>query len=84
MGGLSAPGIGLFPYAGVGSYKLERARTADETDLGYGLGLGLQLSPAPKFAISLRGEIDALITGSTSRKFANVTVGASCNFLSLP
>jgi Outer membrane protein beta-barrel domain len=84
LGGVGVPGIGFFPYAGVGSYKLERTGSADETDVGYDLGLGLQLSPAPKFAISLRGEVDALVTGSTSRKFANITVGASYNFLSLP
>jgi len=84
FGGVSAPGLGFFPYAGVGSYKFERTGAADETDVGYDLGLGLQLSPAPKFAISLRGELDALVTGSTSRKFADVTVGVSYNFLSLP
>jgi opacity protein-like surface antigen len=84
LGGASVPGIGFFPYAGVGSYKLERSGSPDETDVGYDLGLGLQLAPAPRFAISLRGELDALVTGSTSRKFANVTVGASYNFMSLP
>lgn len=84
LGGVSVPGIGFFPFMGVGSYKFERTDAADGTDVGYDFGLGLQLSPAPKFAISLRGEMDALVTGGTSRKFADVTLGVSYNFLSLP
>ena len=84
LGGVGVPGLSFVPYIGIGSHKFERAGAADQTDVGYNLGLGLQISPAPKLGIDLRGEFNAVVTGDTSRKYANVTVGASYNFLSLP
>ncbi len=84
LGGAGAPGLSFFPYVGVGSHTLKRSGVGDESDVGYNFGLGLQLSPMPKFALSLRGELNAILTGDASRKYGNVTVGASYNFLSLP
>jgi hypothetical protein len=84
LGGMAAPGLSLFPYAGIGSYTLDRASSGERTEVGYGAGLGLVLTPAPKLGIGLRGEFDLVPTGDTSRKYANVTLGVSYTFLSLP
>ena len=78
------PVLSFFPYAGIGSFTIKKANLADETDMGYNFGLGLQLSPVPKIGVSLRGELNAIPINGASRKYANVTVGVSYNFLSLP
>ena len=79
-----SPVLSFFPYAGIGSFTIKKAGLADETDMGYNFGLGLQLSPVPKVGVSLRGELNAIPINEASRKYANVTVGVSYNFLSLP
>ena len=40
-------------------------------------GLGFKFSPMAKLAFDLRGELSAVITGDTSRKFGNLTLGVS-------
>lgn len=84
LGGMSGPGLSLFPYAGIGHYKLERSGADDVTGAGYDLGLGLTLTPVPKFGIGLRGQFDLIPTDGTSRKYGEATVGLSYSFLSLP
>jgi opacity protein-like surface antigen len=84
LGGLGGPGLSFFPYLGIGSYTIARDGSDDRTEVGYNGGLGLSLSPAPKFGIGLRGEFLMVTTGDTSRKYANVMLGVSYSFLSMP
>jgi hypothetical protein len=77
-------GFSFYPYAGIGSHKLSRDGTSDVTETGYNFGLGLGISPAPVIAFNLRGELEMIKTGDTSRKFVNVTLGATYKFFPLP
>jgi hypothetical protein len=73
----------LYPYVGIGSVTFER--TAErETFTSYDLGLGLGFTVMPKFALDLRGELQAAVNGETSRKMFNVTLGASYALFSTP
>src|SRR5438552_5193761 len=79
-----APMLQLFPFVGIGSYKLERSGAEDISDPGYSFGLGLGISPIPKLGVNVRGEFDMVVTDQTSQKFAKLTAGASYSFFSLP
>jgi hypothetical protein len=76
--------IQLYPFAGIGSYKLQRLNLEDQTNTAYTFGLGLGISPLPKLSIHLRGELAAAVDGETSRKWANATLGVSYNVFSTP
>jgi hypothetical protein len=74
---LTAGGAGfkMFPYAGIGSGKYQQTGVTDLTNTAVDFGLGFNFGLLPNTSLDLRGEFDALITGDTSRKFANVTAG---------
>ena len=74
----------FYPFVGIASQKLTRASAEDLTKVGYNLGLGLGISAIPKLDVDVRGELNMISLGETSRKFANVTAGVSYHFLSLP
>jgi hypothetical protein len=74
----------FYPFVGIGSYRLTREATDDRTEVGYDAGLGLGLSPLPRLEADLRAEFVMIAFDETSRKFVNVTLGASYHFLSLP
>ena len=74
----------FYPFAGIGSSKIEQSGASDLTETTYDFGLGLGLSPIPKFSVHVRGEFSAVVTGDTSRKFGNLTVGVSYALLSIP
>ena len=74
----------FYPFAGVGSYRLQRKSTEDVTDTAYTFGLGLGISPLPKLSVHVRGELAAAVNGETSRKWANATLGVSYNVFSTP
>ena len=74
----------FYPFVGLGSCALTREATADRTEIGYDAGLGLALSPLPGLEVDLRGEFVIIPLDETSRKFVNVTLGASYRFLNLP
>lgn len=76
--------VQFYPFAGIGSYKLTRAASEDLTGVAYSFGLGLGVSPMPKLTVHLRGDLTAAVDGETSRKWANVTLGASYNVFSTP
>jgi outer membrane protein with beta-barrel domain len=78
------PAFRLFPFVGIGSYKIEQQSAEEVNEAGYNIGLGLGISPMPKLTLDLRGEFLMIPTGETSRKFANVTVGASYSVFSIP
>jgi hypothetical protein len=76
--------IQFYPFAGIGSYKLQRTNMEDLTNTAYTFGLGLGISPMPKLSVHLRGELAAAVDGETSRKWANATIGVSYNVFSTP
>ena len=47
-------------------------------------GFGLGISPMPKLTVHVRGELQMAVDGGTSRKFGNVTLGASYALFSMP
>jgi hypothetical protein len=75
--------VQFYPFLGIGKTKLER--TGNDLDLTtYNAGLGLTLSPMPKLNVNLRGELQIAADGDVSRKFGNVTLGASYALFSMP
>ena len=79
---LGSPGGGFsfFPFVGISKSKL--TRTGEEINkTGYNFGIGLGISPAPKFSIQVRGDVAMVVTGDTSRKFANANVGVNYSLL---
>jgi hypothetical protein len=75
--------VTFYPFAGIGSTKLKRSG-ADLTLTTYNAGFGLGLSPMPKVSVHVRGELQMAVDSGASRKFANVTLGASYALFSMP
>jgi hypothetical protein len=75
--------VSFYPYAGIGQTSLKRTGYDDKFTT-YNFGMGLGISPAPKISIHIRGELQAVVDGQASRKFGNVTLGASYSLFSMP
>jgi hypothetical protein len=76
-------GFKVFPFAGIGSYRLTRSGSDDVSDMGFQFGLGLGFLPDPaveRLSIDIRGEFDMMVTDQTSQKFAKATAGVSYLF----
>ena len=76
-------GFKVFPFAGIGSYRLTRSGSDDVSDMGFQVGLGLGFLPDPaveRLSIDIRGELDMMVTDQTSQKFAKATAGVSYLF----
>jgi hypothetical protein len=77
----------LYPFAGIGSAKSERAGL-DATTTAYNFGLGLGISPPiANLSVHLRGELDAVLEkdlSASSRKWVGVTAGVSYGLLHFP
>ena len=69
--------VKFYPLVGIGGTTIEQSGSEDisETSLNFGLGFGFQ--PMEKLGVDLRGELCSVVTGDTSRKFGNLTVGVS-------
>lgn len=80
LGNVGGSGFHFYPFAGIGSQKLTRTGT-EIKDTAYNFGIGFGLSPTPKVSLHLRGELNMVKTGDTSRKFANATLGLSYQLL---
>jgi len=74
-------GFHFYPVAGIGKYKLERTGSEDISEVGYNIGLGIGVGATPKMSLQLRGELNLVKTGDTSRKFANVTGGLTYSLM---
>ena len=76
----------FFPYAGIGSYKIERSGSEEISDVGYtlGLGIGFGVPSVVGLSFDVRGEALIIATGETSQKLGNVTAGVSYKFFSTP
>ena len=75
LGSVGGVGVRFYPFAGIGSHKLSRDNYEDIKDTAYNVGLGLGIGATPKISLEVRGELNMVVTGDTSRKFANATVG---------
>jgi hypothetical protein len=80
LGSPTGMGFRFFPLAGIGKFKLERAGT-DIDEVGYNVGLGIGIGATPKVSLQIRGELNLVKTGDTSRKFANATAGLSYSLM---
>ena len=78
------PAFKFYPFVGLGSNKDQRAATADVKNTGYNFGLGVGLGLPMKLGLDVRGEVQMVVSGDVSRKFANATAGLSYHFLTLP
>ena len=79
------PLSGLFFKSSSGGWEsFWRAATDERREIGYDAGLGIGLSPLPGLEADLRAEFVLIALDETSRKFVNVTLGASYHFLNLP
>jgi opacity protein-like surface antigen len=70
-------GVKFYPLVGIGSTKIEQSGADDITETSLNFGLGFGFSPMPRLDLDLRGELSSVITGDTSRKYGNFTVGVS-------
>ncbi len=75
--------VQFYPWVSIGSTTLKRDGNSDSFTT-YGGGLGLGFNVMPKLSLHVRGGADAVVDGEASRKFANVTVGASYALFSMP
>jgi hypothetical protein len=75
--------VSFYPYAGIGSTKLKRTG-AESTFTSYDFGIGVGFHVIPKIELHVRGELQAVVDGDASRKFGNVTLGASYALFSMP
>jgi hypothetical protein len=69
--------VKFYPFVGIGSTTIKQSGSEDITDTNLNFGLGFGFTPMPKLGIDLRGELNSVVTGDTSRKFGNLTVGVS-------
>jgi hypothetical protein len=77
-------GLPFYPFAGIASHSLSRDGSDDIKEVGYELGLGVGFSVPPGVGINVRGGFDIVVTGDTSRKFINATLGLSYKLAGLP
>ena len=75
--------VRFYPVVGIGSAKYKRT-AQDESFTAYNFGLGFGVSPAPKLGVDLRGELQAAVDGSVSRKLVNISAGLSYSLFSVP
>jgi hypothetical protein len=74
--------VQFYPFVGMGSTKLKRTGM-DATFSTYNFGLGLGFAPVPKLSVHVRGELQMAVDNGASRKFANITAGASYALFSI-
>jgi len=77
LGSVGGTGLHFYPFAGIGSHKLERDAYPEIKETAYNFGLGLGIGATPKISLEIRGELNMIVTDDTSRKFANATVGVN-------
>ena len=72
-------GFKFFPYGGIGSNKLTREGSEEISESGYNFGLGLGAGLSTDASLIVRGGVNMVKTGDTSRKFAEVTANLYYN-----
>jgi hypothetical protein len=81
LGSTTGTGFHFYPIVGIGKFKLERAGSPDIDETGYNFGLGIGIGATPKVTLQIRGELNMVVTGDTSRKFGNATAGLVYGFM---
>jgi hypothetical protein len=81
LGGVTGMGFHFYPIAGIGKFKLERTGSDDIDEVGYNVGLGIGIGATPKMSLQIRGELNLVKTGDTSRKFGNATAGLTYSLM---
>lgn len=76
--------VSFYPFAGLASSKITRSGAEDVKKTGYNFGLGFGIAVIPKLRLDLRGELDAVISDQTSRKYGNITGGLSYALFDMP
>jgi hypothetical protein len=79
--GSGGMGSGLYPYVGIGSHQLTRTGTEDIKDTAWNFGLGYGIKAGAKLSVQIRGELNMIVTGDTSRKFGNATAGLTYSLM---
>ena len=72
--------VRFYPYAGIGQTTIKQTGSDDVTDTSINFGLGFGFTPVGSLSIDIRGELNSIVTGDTSRKFGNLTAGVSYAF----
>lgn len=80
LGNPTGMGFRMYPFAGIGKYKLERTGT-DIDETGYNFGLGIGIGATPKLSLQIRGELEMIKIGDVSRKFGNATAGLTYSLM---
>ncbi len=75
--------VSFYPLAGVGRTTVKVGGVSQDNTT-YNGGFGVSFSAVPKLALHLRGEMQAVVRGSSTRKFGSVTAGASYSLFSMP
>jgi hypothetical protein len=75
--------LSFYPFVGYGRTSFERPGY-DRTFTSYNAGFGMGISVVPKVSFDVRGELQAVVDGHTTRKFGNATVGLSYSLFSVP
>lgn len=73
LGRLVKPGFHIAPFVGIGNNTLHR-ESGEISKIGYNGGLELGISPG-KMMINLRGEVNVVDIGESSRKWGIVSLG---------
>ncbi len=73
LGRLVRPGFHIAPFVGIGNNTLNR-ESGEISKIGYNAGLELGIAPG-KMMINLRGEMNAVDIGESSRKWALISLG---------
>jgi hypothetical protein len=81
LGSPGGMGFHFYPFAGLGHYKLTRSGSDDISEAGYNFGLGIGIGATPKLSLQIRGELELVKTGDTSRKFGNATAGLTYSLM---
>jgi hypothetical protein len=76
--------VQFYPMLGIGKTQLTRTGADDLNLTTWNFGLGFGFVPMPKLSVHVRGELQMAMDGDASRKFGNITVGASYALFSMP
>ena len=73
LGRLVKPGFHIAPFVGIGNNTLHR-ESGEISKIGYNAGIDLGIAPG-KMMINLRGEMNVVDIGESSRKWGIVSLG---------
>jgi len=77
-------GFPVFPFVGLGAYRLSREGTTPRTELGCSAGVGYAYALPVGFALQVRSEYVVVPTHGTSRRALNLNLGVQFRFHPVP